>query len=195
MKKLKRIKLGSYVIVALFAGFLFFVSCNKEEAVTPEKQEVTAKAPGELNFKAAENTSATSSCPETLTNDGCNFTSGTGTDLQNQFTMVNLLNSCRVESLSPGCRFTSVTQTKLFNADLSNCCFSASSLNSQIDSWKQIAVNMRPGSDYVIVGYQRLNGFMVTTYGPYRMSISVTYRKKVCSRLPVEQIPIGTQLD
>lgn len=196
MKKLKGIKLGTYVIVALSAGFLFFVSCNKEEAVTPEKQEITAKAPGELNFKPGVSPSATSSsCPETLTNNGCNFTSGTGTDLQNQFTMVNLLNSCRVESLSPGCSWTSVTQTKLFNADLSNCCFSASSLNAQIDSWKQIAVSMRPGSDYVIVGYQRLNGFMVTAYGPYRMSMSVTYRKKVCSRLPSEPIPIGTQLD
>lgn len=196
MKKLKRVKLGSYVTIALLAGFLFFVSCNKEEVATPEKQEVTAKALGELNFKPTGSASAaTSSCPETLTNNGCNFTSGTGTDLQNQFTMVNLLNSCRVESLTPGCSWTSVTQTKLFNADLSNCCFSFGSLNTQIDGWKQVAVNMRPGSDYVIVGYQRLNGFMVTAYGPYRMSMSVTYRKKICSRLPSEPIPIGTQLD
>lgn len=196
MKKLKGIKLGTYVIVALFAGFLFFVSCNKEEIVTPEKQEITAKAPGELNFKPTESASAaTQGCPETLTNDGCNFTSGTGTDLQNQFTMVTLLNSCRVESLSPGCSWTTVTQTKLFNADLSNCCFNASSLNSQIDSWKQIAVNMRPGSDYVIVGYQRINGFMVTAYGPYRMGMSVTYRKKVCSRSPSEPVIIGAHLE
>lgn len=195
MKNFKEIKLGNYVIAVLFAGSLFFMSCNKEETVTPEKQEITAKAPGELNFKPGVNASAISSCPETLTNNGCNFTSGTGTDLQNQFTMVNLLNSCRVESLSPGCSWTTVTQTKLFNADLSNCCFSASSLNSQIDSWKQIAVSMRPGSDYVIIGYQRLNGFMVTAYGPYRMSMSVTYRKKVCSRLPSEPVIIGAHLE
>ncbi|MGH2665178.1 hypothetical protein [Flavobacterium sp.] len=197
MKKLKQIKLGSYFIMALFAGSLFFVSCNKEDVVTPEKEEITAKAPGDLNFHAPGGAANTmQSCPETLTNDGCNFTSGTGTDLQNQFAMVTLLNSCRVESLSPGCSWTTVTQTKLFNADLSNCCFSANSLNAQIDSWKQIAVNMRPGSDYVIVSYQRINGFMVTAYGPYRMGMSVTYRKKICSRLPAEPSePIGMQLD
>lgn len=184
------------VTAILFTSAVFFASCSKEEATPSEKETITAKAPGELNFQAPGSPVALQSCPETLVHDGCNFTSGTGTDLQNQFTMVTLLNNCRIESLSPGCSWTSTTQTKLFNADLSNCCFSASSLNAQIDSWKQIAVSMRPGSDYVITGYQRINGFMVTAYGPYRMVICVTYRKKVCSRLPAEpSIPIGTQFD
>ncbi|TGD57258.1 hypothetical protein [Flavobacterium humi] len=196
MKTFKKTNVMKSFAVALFASVVFFASCNKEEAVPSENENITAKAPGELNFQPPGSALTMQSCPETLVNDGCNFTSGTGTDLQNQFTMVSLLNSCRIESLSPGCSWTSTTQTKLFNADLSNCCFSAGSLNTQIDGWKQMAVSMRPGSDYVITGYQRINGFMVTAYGPYRMVISVTYRKKVCSRLPAEpSLPIGTQLD
>jgi hypothetical protein len=193
---MKKLTIFRFFIVALFVGFITLASCEKDEAATFEKEAVISKSSGPLNFSPAENSAsaASLSCAENLTNDGCNFTSGTGTDMQNQFTMVNLLNGCRTESVPAGCSLTAITATRTINADLSNCCYGPASLNAQMNGWKQLAMNARPASDYIITGYTRINGFMVTAYGPYRMVISVTYRKKTCRVLPSEEsIPIGHQ--
>ncbi len=193
---MKKLTLSRFFIVALFMSFAILASCEKDEAVTFEKEKTFSKSSEALNFSSTENSTsaASSACAENLTNDGCNFTSGTGTDMQNQFTMVNLLNGCRTESVPAGCSLTAITTTRTINADLSNCCYGFASLNAQMNGWKQLAMNARPASDYIITGYTRINGFMVTTYGPYRMVISVTYRKKTCRALPIEEsISIGHQ--
>ncbi|MFM9989405.1 hypothetical protein [Flavobacterium sp.] len=195
MKKSNKLKLGSTVIIALFANLVFFTSCDKDNNASSEnseKQETVLKNTDNLNFKSTDgNVAKIASCPETLTNDGCNFTSGYGTDLNSQFTMVNLLNSCRTESLPAGCSWSSYTETRFIDIDYSNCCYTANELNVKTDACKQLAINARPSSGYLITNYQRINGFMVTTYGPYRMRVAVTYRAKSCRMIPID----GTQMN
>lgn len=188
MKNFKNFKMGSYVVAALFAGLVFFTSCNNDDVV--QSDQTTTEARGVLGIKPAVPVTAQPlSCAEDLANDGCNFTSGTGTDFQNQYTMVTLMNSCRTEALPANCGWLNDTQIRTIAVDLNNCCYNGSVLNAQMNGWKQAAINARPASDYIITGYQRVNGFMMNyPYGPYRMEVNVTYRKKSCTFIPIGPI-------
>lgn len=177
---MKKLKLGSAFIIALFTGLVFITSCDKDNNTSlenPEKQERVLKNTDNLNFET-NNVAKVSACPETLTNDGCNFTSGTGVEAQSQFTMINLLNGCRTESLPAGCRWTSNITTRYIDVDFNLSCCPASQLNIKTETIKHLAINAKPSSNYLITNYQRTSGFMVSTYGPYRMRVLVTYREK-----------------
>lgn len=176
---------SSIKIATLVVAFAILASCEDKLATDNRPQDVPlvdAKSPDQVPSPSLFSTSA--SCSDDLANDGCNFTSGSGRDYPNQFLMVAMMSNCRTEGLPAGCSWDgNITQTKIIEVDLSNCCYPFSSFNFTLNSWKALAVSNRPASDYLITNYQRINGYMVTTYGPYRMVIQVTYKKKACSRI------------
>ena len=178
MKLIFKRWISSSIRIATFiAGFTLLVSCANDQLAPEDRsqnqQELSDQSVNPSPFSAAM------SCPDNLTDDGCNFVTGSGRDHPNQFTMVGMMNNCRTESLPAGCSWAgNVTQTKIIEVDLNNCCYPFSSLNFAMNSWKALAASNRPAGNYLIINYQRINGYMVTVYGPYRMVIQVTYRKK-----------------
>ncbi|WP_158629494.1 hypothetical protein [Flavobacterium microcysteis] len=190
MRNFKNFKTAHFFMAALFAGFVFFASCSNDDFV--QHDETTKAARNFQNaqdIKSAGNLpAALPGCPENLTNDGCNFTSGSGIDQQNFYTMISLLNNCRTEALPAGCSLSDTT-TRIIVANLNGCCNSASALNAQMNAWKQLAMNVRPGSDYIITGYQLIRYYSVSSYD-YRLDINVTYRKKTCPLTENPGIPI-----
>lgn len=182
-------RVGAFLRYAAFAANLFFLASCSEE---PLHQETAA------HQKIAKETPATGdsfgasllSCPDNLTNDGCNFISGSGRDHPNQFLMVGLMNNCRTEALPANCSWDgNITQTHNIEVDLNNCCYPFSALNAAMNAWKALAASNRPASNYLIINYERIDGFMVTSYGPYRMVIKVTYRKRgLCSQVSEKKL-------
>lgn len=165
-------------MAALFAGLVFFASCNNDDL---ESEKTATEARGNLNVKSVGEATPlplTLSCAEDLLNDGCNFTTGTGTDAYNQYTMINLMNNCRTETVPAGCTL-GATTSAIIVARLNGCCYNGNVLNTQMDAWKQLAINARPAADYVITGYQLIRYYSVSYYD-YRLDINVTYRKKTC---------------
>ena len=192
MKTLKTKNLFSIVLIIFLTVFII-TSCNKEEI--PSIEEGNSKKEL-LQNKSHEGEEDYSVCNEsrlscdTLTDDGCNFLTGEGKDFSEQYLMVNMLNNCRTEALPSNCGWASgnITQTRTIQVDLNNCCSPASALNARLNGWKGLAVANKPNSSYLITSYQRTGGFMVTTYGPYRMNIKVTYRKKAC-QIVISHVP------
>jgi hypothetical protein len=183
---LKRWMNSSFKIAVFVMGITFLVSC--EDQLTSDdrspNEQVLAEQSSPLNFSAAA-----MSCADNLANDGCNFTSGTGRDHPNQFLMVSMMNNCRTESLPPNCSWDgNQTQTRTMEVDLNNCCYPFNTFNAVMNGWKSLAQSNRPAGNYLITNYQRINGYMVTVYGPYRMVISVTYRKKGLCALIGEEV-------
>lgn len=185
MKPTVRKWINSSKIAAFVVGFALLASCAEDELSrenTSQHSQVTealtSDQSSDLNFSASS-----VSCPDNLTNDGCNFTSGTGRDHPNQFLMVSMMNNCRTESLPSNCSWDgNITQTRDIEVDLNNCCYPFGTFNAVMNGWKALAASNRPAGNYLIIDYQRITGYMVTTYGPYRMVIRVTYRKKgLCS--------------
>jgi hypothetical protein len=174
----KRWITSSIRITAFAVAFAFFVSCADDELSADNRSQAgVAELPA---GQTPDTFGALSGCDDNLTNDGCNFTSGEGRDHPNQYLMVDLMTPCRTEPLPANCTWAAgnITETRTIEVDLSNCCFPASSLNFQMNNWKAQAMSVRPSSSYLITNYERINGYMVTVYGPYRMVIRVTYRKK-----------------
>jgi hypothetical protein len=184
---------SSIKIATLVTALTLLVSSCSEEVSTQERaqDERALEAAPTLEGSGTFGASLLA-CPNNLTNDGCNFTSGSGEDYPNQYLMVNMMNPCRTEGLPAGCAWDGyITQTRDIEVDLSNCCYPFSSLNFQMNSWKGLAITNRPASNYLITNYQRISGYMVTTYGPYRMKIRVTYRKKgLCSLVGEREVDI-----
>lgn len=181
------IKIATFII-----AFAFVASCAEDESLT-ENRSQNEQLPEAMALDGSPFTTPSSiGCPDDLTNDGCNFTSGTGRDHPNQFLMVNMMNNCRTESLPSNCSWAgNITQTRDIEVDLNNCCYPFSAFNAVMNNWKAIAASNRPASNYLITNYQRITGYMVTTYGPYRMVIRVTYRKKgLCSEKIVKEIAL-----
>ena len=170
---MKRIKALSFLACTLVFSVFTLVSCEKE-GINDNLNENTQNVVDDTNW----GTKNTRSCPDNLTYNSCNFTSGDGRDYPNQFTMVNLLDNCHRESLPNGCSWTSTYETKTIYVHLDNCCKSAAQLNANIDSWMQKAKDERPAGGFLIVDYERTGGLMESTFGPYRMYVKVTYRKK-----------------
>ena len=170
---MKRIKALSFLACTLLFSVFTLVSCEKEEVTENVIENGQTKVEND-NW----GTKNSRSCPDDLINNSCNFTSGNGRDYPNQYTMVNLLDNCHRESLPNGCNWTSDIVTKTIYVHLNNCCKSANTLNANIDSWMQKAKDERPSGGYLIVGYERTGGLMESTFGPYRMYIKVTYRRK-----------------
>lgn len=176
---------SSIKIAMLFLALSVVVSCSEDASLEerPTNERAIEGTPGETSNPGDSFGASLLSCPDDLTNDGCNFTAGTGRDHPNQFLMVNMMNNCRTEPLPSNCTWDgNITQTRTIEVDLNNCCYPFSSLNFAMNNWKALAIANKPASNYLITNYQRINGYMVTTYGPYRMVIQVTYRKKgLCS--------------
>lgn len=177
----------SFLIVCVCIGAFLITSCEQEEELRIEKLEENAEEITTKGLEQGEGAGGVcyvgrASCSDNLTNDGCDFTSGNGRDMPNQYLMVDMLNNCRRESLPSNCNWwSSITQTRVIKVDLNNCCYPASAMTGRLNTWKDAAMYARPSSSYLITNYERIGGFMVTVYGPYRMSIRVTYRKKICS--------------
>jgi hypothetical protein len=175
---------SSIKIAAFTVGFALIASCADDELAADNRSQNATGIEGIAEQPSnPEPQSLSGGCPDDLTDDGCNFTSGTGRDHPNQFLMVTMMNNCRTESLPSNCVWAgNITETRNIEVDLNNCCYPFSSLNWAMNSWKALAMSNRPASNYLITNYQRINGYMVTAYGPYRMVIRVTYRKKgLCS--------------
>ncbi len=182
MKNFKNFKTGHFFMAALFAGFVFFASCSNDESVQPD--ETTKAARSFQEAQPAKDVSLKSVCPDDVTNNGCIFVSGMGNSSQNQFTMVGMLNNCKTEEPPLNCGL-GATELRTIDVDFSPYnCDDAATLNAYLNGINQQAINARPTSDFIITGYQRVRGYMVTAYGPYRMELSFTYRKKVCSGTP-----------
>ncbi|MDY8135562.1 hypothetical protein [Aquimarina sp. 2201CG5-10] len=184
---MKKVNSKITLLIFILIGMIIFSSCEKDDLIINEKnQELKENSTNKSSESTSESANycsinGRSSCDDNLTNDGCNFTSGEGRDMPNQFLMVDMLNNCRTEPLPNNCNWHgNHIQTRIIEVDLSNCCSPAYALNSRLDSWKGLAMANRPNSSYIITNYERISGFMVTTYGPYRMRIRVTYRKKIC---------------
>ena len=173
----------------IFLSLILF-SCEKEEIINE-----TDQTSEELILKTEERPDNSycpnydRSCSDDLINNGCDFISGNGRDMPNQYLMVDMLNNCRTEPLPSNCSWQGyITETNDIEVDLNNCCYPAYALNSRLDSWKNLATSAKPNSSYLITNYQRISGFMVTPYGPYRMKIRVTYRKKICALTPIHHL-------
>ena len=84
MKNFKRFYYSIFTL--LLAGFIF-ISCEKEEITIDEVMESSTvkqeSASNGFGNKAA--------CTDDLTNDGCNFLSGSGRDMPNQYLMINMM--------------------------------------------------------------------------------------------------------
>lgn len=188
MKKLKMRHKIKYSFVFFCIGLFLITSCEKEELKTEkienEVENISTKRIHQEDGSEGVCYANRASCPDNLTNNGCDFTSGSGRDMPNQYLMVNLLNNCRRESLPSNCSWWSgnITQTRTIYVYLNNCCYPASAMTGRLNSWKNAAVSAKPNSSYLITNYERIGGVMLNhPYGPYRMSIRVTYRKKICS--------------
>ncbi|WP_128755218.1 hypothetical protein [Aquimarina sediminis] len=183
MKNLKAFNQLKCFVLILCIGTFLMTSCEQDEELKLEKlEEITTKKSEKGEEISGECYVGRASCPDNLTNNGCDFTSGSGRDMPNQYLMVDMLNNCRRQSLPSNCSWWSnITETRVIKVDLNNCCYPAYAMTGRLNSWKNAAVAARPSSAYLITNYERIGGFMVTTYGPYRMSIRVTYRKKICS--------------
>lgn len=169
---------SSIKIATLVVIFAFLASCAQDEAAL-EKSDAQVSQATLSDQPSTPFSTLSTGCPDDLENDGCNFISGTGRDHPNQYLMVDLMNGCRTEPLPSTCSWIGYTiQTRNIEVDLNNCCYPYSSLNAAMNNWKALAAANRPDSNYLITGYERINGYMVTVYGPYRMVIKVTYRKK-----------------
>ena len=154
------------ILLSLFTtGILLFSSCEKEN---PEVYEIKQNEL-ETNAKNRESetdavgycsTNSRSSCDDNLTHDGCNFTSGEGRDTAYRYTMVDLLDNCYTQPLPSNCSWVNnTTQTRDIYIDLTNCCYSASHLNTQLNNWKNLAIANRPSSSYLITGYEYIVAF------------------------------------
>jgi hypothetical protein len=185
MKTTLRRWTGSSLKIVAFVTFALLAACAEEELEAPEASRSAEAIEAPTGEADSGPFSALGGCPDDLTNDGCNFTSGTGRDHPNQYLMVNMMNNCRTEPLPSNCTWSgNITETRNIEVDLNNCCYPASSLNFQMNTWKALAASNRPASNFLITNYQRISGYMVTSYGPYRMVIRVTYRKRgLCSEV------------
>jgi hypothetical protein len=168
---------SSINITAFAVAFALLVSCADDELSADNRAQGIEALPAD---QTPDTFSALTGCPDDLVNDGCNFTSGTGRDHPNQYLMVDMMTPCRTEPLPSNCSWAAgnITETRNIQVDLNNCCYPASSLTFQMNNWKAQAMSVRPSSSFLITDYERINGFMVTPYGPYRMIIRVTYKKK-----------------
>ncbi len=116
-------------------------------------------------------------CPDDLVDNGCKYTSGTGRDMSERTRMFPLLNSCYTEPIPSYYVWDgNQIQTRSLSIDLDNCCYTSDVINYKLGSMKQIALNNKPYK-HLITGYARIGGYMVTPYGPYRMTYRVYYRK------------------
>jgi hypothetical protein len=89
---------------------------------------------------------ASVACANNFTNDGCNFTSGSGLNYQYASTMATLMNACRTETPG-GCAWDGYqTTTVTLNMDYNGCCESYSTMNSYLNNLKAQAQSSRPGS-------------------------------------------------
>ncbi|MBQ4821899.1 hypothetical protein [Aquimarina sp. MMG016] len=181
----------NHLFFLLLLSLFIFSSCERDELTSIETESDYIEQSDTKNLEHETQTSSQcystnrGSCDDNLTNNGCNFTTGQGRkgrDMPNQYLMVNMLDNCRTEQLPANCSWVgNHTQTRVIEVDLNNCCSPAYALNSRLDNWRDLAIANKPDSSYLITDYERIYGFMVTSYGPYRMRIRVTYRKKICS--------------
>ncbi|RZS93629.1 hypothetical protein [Aquimarina brevivitae] len=183
----------NYVLKGLAVMLISFVlfSCEKDDINFPEEpnNEQVLQKTDERPDQGSYCVNYDRGCADDLIDDGCNFTSGNGRDMPNQYLMVDMLNDCRRETLPNNCSWVgNTTVTTTIEVDLNNCCYPFYALNSRLDSWKAQAQAAKPNSSYLITNYQRIGGYMVTSYGPYRMKIRVTYRKKICALTPIRYI-------
>lgn len=167
----------SSIKIVIFVMSLALLASCQDQLLSEERSQhepALTDQPSTPDFNAAA-----MSCPDNLANDGCNFTSGTGRDHPNQFTMIGMMNNCRTESLPANCSWDgNVTQTKIIQVNLNNCCYPFNTFNAVMNGWKTLAQNNRPSGNYLITNYTWVSGSMATPYGPYVMVIAVTYRKK-----------------
>lgn len=173
--------MNSSIKIAMFVASVALLASCQDQLLSEERSQ------HDLGITDQSTTpdfnAAAMSCPDNLAHDGCNFTSGTGRDHPNQFTMVSMMNNCRTEPLPANCSWDgNVTQTKIMQVNLNNCCYPFNTFNAVMNGWKSLAQSIRPAGNYLITNYTWVSGSMATPYGPYVMTIAVTYRKKgLCS--------------
>ncbi|WP_074407959.1 hypothetical protein [Aquimarina megaterium] len=176
----------NYLIFILFTGIFLITSCEKEE-LKVEKSKNNIDEISITENKKSNNDDCLDKIPNkgSLVSDGCNFTSGQGTDFENRDLMIDMLNNCRTEPLLQNCVWAgNRIRTKNIYVNLINCDQYWYTLNDELDSWKQMAINERPFSDssFIITKYEIKNEFFTPPYGPYQIKIEVSYRKKICSQ-------------
>lgn len=128
-------------------------------------------------YKTIYDFNSVAACPDDLADDGCTFISGTGRDMSIDYKIINILNSCRIPDLPSYYVWDgNQTQTRIITIDYNNCCYSYESMNGKINRIVGSAMGSRP-HHYLVRNYRRVSGQRVTVYGPYRVTIEVTYRK------------------
>ncbi len=173
------------LIKIIFLGLsIIAFSCVQENEVldnSPEEQ-IYGLSKGE-NY--GQCTSSRSSCPGNLTNDGCNFTSGSEIHAwQIVSDFETLLNNCRIEELPSNCpTWSNQFETVNFRTGLTGCCYDYSLMNFRVNQIKSLAESNRPSSAFLIRSYTVTYATGCNSAGHPCLSVTVTYRKRGICKL------------
>ncbi|CAM1373416.1 conserved hypothetical protein [Tenacibaculum litopenaei] len=185
----------SWVVLGMLS--MVIVSCSSEDLVTPPDTSGTTGVEVESKTtvgKDVEMAAPISPPCNSLIDDGCSYTSGSGSPYVHQNNMISMMNQCRTEPLgncnwAPGNTYV----YREFWVEIKNCCTPAYALNAHMDGWKTKAQALRPGKGYIITGYTRVTGHFYNGGYSYRMKIRVQFRlTSMCWNLPdLGLTPIG----
>ena len=176
-------------IILLGVSFVVFSCVQENDVLKNTVEEQVYKLSKDDVYGQCSN-STKSSCPGNLTNDGCNFTSGSEIHAWQIVTdFETLLNNCRLEELPSNCpTWTSQYETVNFKVGLTGCCYDYSLKNFRVNQIKSIAQSNRPGSAYLIRDYQVVYATGCNVAGHPCLSVTVTYRKRgLCNFEPVKE--------
>ncbi len=170
-----------YVFFAV--SVILSYSCQEQESELTQVPEQSFT----YEDQSGETCSARASCANDITHDGCNFTSGQhtySTHLAGQYE--TLLNNCHTEPLPSNCSWASgPITTYVINYHPANwCCYDFNAHNFRVDQFMAAAQSSRPGSNYLITGYE-VSHWMLSQPN---FKVKVTYRKKGICSIPPDKV-------